>query len=200
MSPQKCGVFLTWNLSNESCYFRFSHNQRAPFHASCLEPKIRSSGVALRYFRANIAHQSPAPNDPGRIWRQQNVTVQRPERKPHLSAAVRWGPANPQPGGEHPKQFVEPGSQRFLLQSCVRCDWQAHYLVDLREWPLASRWDGSVEEATSELSGFFIAFETIDKVTPTPLAKQPTQAAKIDTSRHAAEQIYCHICMFKTWL
>lgn len=60
-------------------------------------------------------------------------------------AAVRWGPENPQPGPEHPKWLVEPGSQRFLLRSCVRCDWQAHYLVDLREWPHASRWDGSVE-------------------------------------------------------
>lgn len=64
-------------------------------------------------------------------------------------AGVRWGPENPQPGCEHPKQFVEPGNQRFLLQSCVRCDWPVHYLVNLREWPLASRWDGSVEEATS---------------------------------------------------
>lgn len=47
---------------------------------------------------------------------------------------------------------------------------------------------------------FFIALKTIDKVTPTPHAKQQTHATKIDTSRHTAEQIYCHICMFKTTL
>lgn len=52
-------------------------------------------------------------------------------------AVVRWGPEGPQTGCEHPKRFVEARSQHFLLWSCVRCDWQAHYLVDLREWPPA---------------------------------------------------------------
>lgn len=47
---------------------------------NCLEPTSRSSGVTLRYFRENIAHQSQAPNDPGRIWHQQNVTVTQEKR------------------------------------------------------------------------------------------------------------------------
>lgn len=56
-------------------------------------------------------------------------------------------------------------------------------------------WGGNIRTVR-----FFIALETIDKVTPTPHAKQQTHAAKIDTSRQTAEQIYCHICMFKTTL
>lgn len=38
--------------------------------------------------------------------------------------------------------------------------------MDLREWPLASRWDGRVECAASQLSIFFMTRETTDKVTP----------------------------------
>lgn len=43
---------------------------------------------------------------------------------------------------------------------------------------------------------FFMALESTGKVTPMNAKQQ--NAAKIGTSRHAAQQIYCHIFVFRT--
>lgn len=187
MFPQKCCAFLTWNFSNESCHFRFSHNQRALCSEGCrikcryqqreqlvnvatsaqYACPVRPGQFLVRGLWTGWYHCSTwaASNQRSDLWvLPSGSTSVTGTRRPRaylastnchrvttrektafvLCAAVHRGPENSQLGPEHPKRFVEPGSQCFLLWSCARRDWQAHYLVDLREWPLASRWDGSV--------------------------------------------------------